>query len=113
MCWWIFVYDTELCLFGVCRVQATLTAVIDNHHVSTMVSTTELNMTSGMSLHRLTAKAVIRDWEDGALAEHRLEHEVVLSSGRRERGNGMVGDWESKDTIHETDYFYLIKYNKR
>ena len=89
--------------------QATLKANIDNNQVATIVSTSDLNITTGMVshfvcdfqllsklfsllvcvqvfdlsifvlkiLHRLTARAVIRDWEDGSLAEDRVEHEVL------------------------------------
>jgi hypothetical protein len=53
-----------------------LKAVVDNHEVSTVVSTPSLGITEGKVLHRLTARAVINDWEDGALNPKRLEHEV-------------------------------------
>ncbi|KAK2175772.1 hypothetical protein NP493_708g00019 [Ridgeia piscesae] len=57
--------------------QAELKAVIDNQEISTMVSTTELNITTGKILHQLTARAAIRDWEEGVLADSRTEHEVT------------------------------------
>uniref|UniRef100_A0ABM0MFB2 Poly [ADP-ribose] polymerase n=1 Tax=Saccoglossus kowalevskii TaxID=10224 RepID=A0ABM0MFB2_SACKO len=56
--------------------QATLKAEIDDHFVSTMVSTADLNITEGKILHQLTARAIIRDWEDGTLDIDRTEHEV-------------------------------------
>ncbi|XP_078001506.1 protein mono-ADP-ribosyltransferase PARP4-like isoform X2 [Glandiceps talaboti] len=59
--------------------QATLKAEIDHKEVSTMVSTAELNITKGKILHQLTARAIIRDWEDGTLDIDRTEHEVKKS----------------------------------
>ncbi|XP_078585828.1 protein mono-ADP-ribosyltransferase PARP4-like [Branchiostoma floridae x Branchiostoma japonicum] len=56
--------------------QATLKAVINNREISTMVSTTELSITTGKILHQLTARAVIRDWEDGTLHADRMHHET-------------------------------------
>ncbi|XP_066269374.1 protein mono-ADP-ribosyltransferase PARP4-like [Branchiostoma lanceolatum] len=56
--------------------QATLKAVINNREISTMVSTSELSITSGKILHQLTARAVIRDWEDGTLHADRMHHET-------------------------------------
>ncbi len=44
-------------------------------------------------LHQLTARAVIRDWEDGMLHRDRLEHEVGGGGGeegrRRKGGRGL------------------------
>ncbi|KAI0229496.1 Protein mono-ADP-ribosyltransferase PARP4 [Lamellibrachia satsuma] len=57
--------------------QAELKAVIDNQEISTIVSTTELNITTGKTLHQLTARAAIRDWEEGILADSRSEHEIA------------------------------------
>ncbi|XP_070569266.1 protein mono-ADP-ribosyltransferase PARP4-like [Ptychodera flava] len=59
--------------------QATLKAEIDHKDVSTMVSTADLNITQGKILHQLTARAIIRDWEDGTLNVNRTEHEVMKS----------------------------------
>ena len=42
-----------------------------------MVSTSDLSITEGQILHRLAARAVICDWEDGTLDSKRLEHEVT------------------------------------
>ncbi|CAH1800048.1 unnamed protein product [Owenia fusiformis] len=55
---------------------ATLHAEIDGHEVSTMVSTSDLSVTHGTLLHQLTARGVIRDWEEGTLALQRTEHEA-------------------------------------
>ncbi|ESO93254.1 hypothetical protein LOTGIDRAFT_119348, partial [Lottia gigantea] len=56
---------------------ATLKAVIDGEEISTVVSTPDLNITTGQILHRLTARSVIRDWEDGMLSSDKTQHEVI------------------------------------
>ncbi|XP_033113003.1 protein mono-ADP-ribosyltransferase PARP4-like [Anneissia japonica] len=58
-----------------CR-QATLKAEINGDEISTMVSTNELSVTRGKILHQLTARAIIRDWEDGTLDVNPVEHDV-------------------------------------
>ncbi|XP_056015621.1 uncharacterized protein LOC125677683 isoform X3 [Ostrea edulis] len=55
---------------------ATLRAEIAGQEISTVVSTSDLSVTKGKMLHRLTAKGVIRDWEDGVLSPDRTGHEV-------------------------------------
>ncbi|XP_042313185.1 M-phase phosphoprotein 8 [Sceloporus undulatus] len=56
--------------------QATLHALIDNQELQTMVSTTELQKTTGTMLHKLAARAFIRDYEQGVLHENETEHEM-------------------------------------
>ncbi|XP_078513194.1 protein mono-ADP-ribosyltransferase PARP4 isoform X3 [Lissotriton helveticus] len=56
--------------------QATLRALLRNQEIETMVSTTELQKTKGTILHKLTARALIRDYEDGILHEKENEHEM-------------------------------------
>uniref|UniRef100_A0A8C4KFD8 Poly [ADP-ribose] polymerase n=1 Tax=Dromaius novaehollandiae TaxID=8790 RepID=A0A8C4KFD8_DRONO len=56
--------------------QATLSTVINDQELQTMVSTTELQKTTGTVLHKLTARAFIRDYEDGILHENETEHEM-------------------------------------
>ncbi|XP_015284983.1 PREDICTED: poly [ADP-ribose] polymerase 4 [Gekko japonicus] len=56
--------------------QATLKALIDNQELQTMVSTTELQKRTGTMLHKLTARALIRDYEQGVLHENKTEHEM-------------------------------------
>ncbi|KAH0625127.1 hypothetical protein JD844_033266 [Phrynosoma platyrhinos] len=56
--------------------QATLHALIDNQELQTMVSTTELQKTTGTMLHKLAARAFIRDYEQGILHENETEHEM-------------------------------------
>ncbi|MEE6472766.1 hypothetical protein FKM82_009715 [Ascaphus truei] len=56
--------------------QAALTALVNDQELDTMVSTTELQKTTGTMLHKLTARAIIRDYEDGILHEKENEHEM-------------------------------------
>ncbi|CAG2205447.1 PARP2_3_4 [Mytilus edulis] len=55
---------------------ATLKAEIGGQQISTVVYTSELSMTKGKVLHCLTAKAVIRDWEDGVLSPDSIDHQL-------------------------------------
>eukprot|EP00062_Callorhinchus_milii_P019744 gi/632974631/ref/XP_007903786.1/ PREDICTED: LOW QUALITY PROTEIN: poly [ADP-ribose] polymerase 4 [Callorhinchus milii] len=59
--------------------QATLSALINNQEIKTMVSTTELQKTKGKMLHRLTARALIGDYENGSLHADQSEHEMKKS----------------------------------
>ncbi|CAC5400316.1 PARP2_3_4 [Mytilus coruscus] len=52
--------------------QAKLSASVDGNAFCTMVSTTELNMTKGKMLHQLTARAGIRDYEDGVFSSNKF-----------------------------------------
>ncbi|XP_048657417.1 protein mono-ADP-ribosyltransferase PARP4 [Marmota marmota marmota] len=56
--------------------QATLYALIQEKEFCTMVSTTELQKTTGTMIHKLAARAVIRDYEDGILHENETSHEM-------------------------------------
>ncbi|XP_053163691.1 protein mono-ADP-ribosyltransferase PARP4 isoform X4 [Hemicordylus capensis] len=56
--------------------QATLNALIDNQELQTVVSTTELQKTRGTMIHKLAARAFIRDYEEGMLDENETEHEM-------------------------------------
>ncbi|XP_040196486.1 protein mono-ADP-ribosyltransferase PARP4 isoform X2 [Rana temporaria] len=56
--------------------QATLKALINNKEYENIVSTTELQKTTGTILHKLTARAFIRDYEDGILHEQEHENEM-------------------------------------
>ncbi|XP_010285395.1 PREDICTED: poly [ADP-ribose] polymerase 4-like, partial [Phaethon lepturus] len=56
--------------------QATLRAVINDQELQTVVSTTELQKTTGTVLHKLAARAFINDYEDGILHENETEHEM-------------------------------------
>uniref|UniRef100_A0AAY5ET45 Poly [ADP-ribose] polymerase n=1 Tax=Electrophorus electricus TaxID=8005 RepID=A0AAY5ET45_ELEEL len=55
--------------------QATLFGDLSGQEIQTMVSTTELQKTKGTFLHKLTARAIIRDYEDGSLGISEAEHE--------------------------------------
>ncbi|XP_006879680.1 PREDICTED: poly [ADP-ribose] polymerase 4-like [Elephantulus edwardii] len=56
--------------------QATLHSVIQEKEFSTMVSTTELQKTTGTMIHKLTARALIRDFEYGILHEDETHHQM-------------------------------------
>ncbi|CAJ1079037.1 protein mono-ADP-ribosyltransferase PARP4 isoform X1 [Xyrichtys novacula] len=55
--------------------QATLLGNLSGQGLKTMVSTTELQKTKGTFLHKLTARAIIRDYEDGCLDSNETDHE--------------------------------------
>ncbi|XP_017213366.2 protein mono-ADP-ribosyltransferase PARP4 [Danio rerio] len=55
--------------------QATLFGDLSGQEIKTMVSTTELQKTKGTFLHKLTARAIIRNYEDGILGNSEAEHE--------------------------------------
>ncbi|KAG7502647.1 poly [ADP-ribose] polymerase 4 isoform X1 [Solea senegalensis] len=55
--------------------QATLLGNLSGQELKTMVSTSELQKTRGTFLHKLTARALIRDYEDGSLDISEAEHE--------------------------------------
>ncbi|KAM6157375.1 protein mono-ADP-ribosyltransferase PARP4 isoform 2-T2 [Erethizon dorsatum] len=56
--------------------QATLCALIQEKEFCSMVSTTELQKTTGTIIHKLAARALIRDFEDGVLHEDEANHEM-------------------------------------
>ncbi|KAL7384647.1 hypothetical protein ABVT39_006320 [Epinephelus coioides] len=55
--------------------QATLHGNLSGQELKTMVSTSELQKSRGTLLHKLTARAIIRDYEDGSLDTNEAEHE--------------------------------------
>ncbi|KAK7913696.1 hypothetical protein WMY93_013907 [Mugilogobius chulae] len=55
--------------------QATLLGDLGGQEIKTMVSTCELQKTKGTFLHKLTARAIIRDFEDGSLDSNAVLHE--------------------------------------
>uniref|UniRef100_A0A3Q3SUW4 Poly [ADP-ribose] polymerase n=1 Tax=Mastacembelus armatus TaxID=205130 RepID=A0A3Q3SUW4_9TELE len=55
--------------------QATLLGNLSGQELKTMVSTSDLQKTRGTFLHKLTARALIRDYEDGSLDADEAEHE--------------------------------------
>ncbi|XP_040003872.1 protein mono-ADP-ribosyltransferase PARP4 isoform X2 [Xiphias gladius] len=55
--------------------QATLLGNLSGKELKTMVSTSELQKSRGTFLHKLTARALIRDYEDGSLDTNEAEHE--------------------------------------
>ncbi|MBN3294535.1 PARP4 polymerase, partial [Polypterus senegalus] len=73
--------ENQLLLYGFVPhcTQATLYGKISNQEIETMVSTTELQKTKGTMLHKLTARALIRDYEEGILHADGIEHEAKKS----------------------------------
>ncbi|KAM6934605.1 protein mono-ADP-ribosyltransferase PARP4 [Xenentodon cancila] len=55
--------------------QATLLGNLNGQELKTMVSTSELQKTRGTFVHKLTARALIRDYEDGNLDAAEADHE--------------------------------------
>ncbi|XP_052589085.1 LOW QUALITY PROTEIN: protein mono-ADP-ribosyltransferase PARP4 [Peromyscus californicus insignis] len=60
--------------------QATLCAFVQEKEFCTMVSTTELQKTTGTMIHKLAARALIRDYEDGILHDNETKHEMKKKS---------------------------------
>ncbi|XP_004680419.1 PREDICTED: poly [ADP-ribose] polymerase 4 [Condylura cristata] len=71
-------HNNQLLVYGLIPhcTQATLCALIQEKEFSTMVSTTELQKTTGTMIHKLTARALIRDYEEGVLHEDETNHEM-------------------------------------
>jgi poly [ADP-ribose] polymerase len=63
---------------------ATLTAKNGDAEVSNVVSTHELSITRGSIVHTLTARAMIRDWEDGNYDKDALLHEIIKRKRKEE-----------------------------
>nr|KAG5699378.1 hypothetical protein BaRGS_008286 [Batillaria attramentaria] len=69
---------------GLTSVAAFLSAVVGGQEVSTVVSTSELAITKGLVVHRLTARGVIQDWEAGLLSDDRTDHEVAKMNEKQD-----------------------------
>ncbi|XP_069141939.1 protein mono-ADP-ribosyltransferase PARP4-like isoform X2 [Argopecten irradians] len=54
---------------------ATLTAEIGDQEIAALVTKSDRYVTKGKILHRLAAKAIIRDWEDGLLSPDGLNQQ--------------------------------------
>jgi len=85
--------------------QATLRAKIGSKHVDTMVSTSELGMTKGRTLHQLTARAVIRDWTEGSLDSDRTQHEIV----KRDRKSYIINISKEYSIVSQFTSFVAIE----
>jgi len=57
--------------------QAVLKAVVDGIELSTVVTCPELCITRGDIIHKLTAKALIDDWQNGVLVDNQLKNELI------------------------------------
>ncbi|XP_077340109.1 protein mono-ADP-ribosyltransferase PARP4 isoform X3 [Lithobates pipiens] len=71
-------HDDSLFVYGFVPncTQATLKALINDKEFENIISTTELQKTTGTILHKLAARAFIRDYEDGILHEQEHENEM-------------------------------------
>ncbi len=58
---------------------ATLKANLDDQEVSTVVNCPDLMITKGTIIHKLTAKALINDWQYGILSNDRFNNEIIKS----------------------------------
>ncbi|XP_059540128.1 protein mono-ADP-ribosyltransferase PARP4 isoform X2 [Myotis daubentonii] len=88
--------------------QATLCALIQEKEFSAMVSTTELQKTTGTMIHKLTARALIRDYEDGILHENETNHEMkkqILKSLiiQLSKENSLITEFTSFVAIEKRD----------
>ncbi|KAF6120831.1 poly(ADP-ribose) polymerase family member 4 [Phyllostomus discolor] len=88
--------------------QATLCALIQGKEFSTMVSTTELQKTTGTMIHKLTARALIRDYEVGILHENATDHEMkkhILKSLiiRLSKENSLITQFTSFVAVEKRD----------
>ncbi|XP_036396735.1 protein mono-ADP-ribosyltransferase PARP4 [Megalops cyprinoides] len=87
--------------------QATLCGRLSEQEIETMVSTTELQKSKGTLLHKLTARAVIRDYEDGSLHADQAEHE-----GRKEELKSYIIEL-SKEYSIVTQYTSFVAIEER
>ncbi|CAH2225278.1 poly [ADP-ribose] polymerase 4 [Pelobates cultripes] len=80
----LFPYD-QLIVYGFIRhcTQAKLKAIFEDKEHETVVSTTELQKTTGTLLHKLTARALIRDFEEGLLHEEDDKQEMEKEMSKR------------------------------
>ncbi|XP_023233095.1 poly [ADP-ribose] polymerase 4-like isoform X2 [Centruroides sculpturatus] len=59
-----------------------LKADIEGQEFETVLYASELNATEGIMLHKLAARSIIRDWEDGLLADDRVDQLLEKKSNR-------------------------------
>ncbi|KAL5457332.1 hypothetical protein EMCRGX_G034580 [Ephydatia muelleri] len=85
--------------------RATLKAKIGSKEVDTIVSTSNLAMTKGRTLHQLTARAIIRDWTEGSLAIDKTQHEIV----KRERKNYIINTSREYSIVSQFTSFVAIE----
>ncbi|KAJ7320166.1 hypothetical protein JRQ81_019677 [Phrynocephalus forsythii] len=87
--------------------QATLNALVDNRELQAVVSTTELQKTSGTILHKLAARAFIRDYEQGLLHENEMEHEM-----KKQQMKSLIIDLSLENSI-VTQFTSFVAIEKR
>ncbi|XP_032219397.2 protein mono-ADP-ribosyltransferase PARP4 isoform X2 [Nematostella vectensis] len=89
--------------------QASLTAEVDGRVVSTMVSTSELSITTGKVLHQLTARAIIRDWEEGSLDPNHTKHEMA----KRDMKDFIISLSKRFSIVSQFTSFVAIEHRKK
>ncbi|XP_072849781.2 protein mono-ADP-ribosyltransferase PARP4 isoform X1 [Pogona vitticeps] len=87
--------------------QATLNALVDKQELQAVVSTTELQKTKGTILHKLAARAFIRDYEQGLLHENEMEHEM-----KKQELKSLIIDLSLKNSI-VTQFTSFVAIEKR
>uniref|UniRef100_T1IVF9 Poly [ADP-ribose] polymerase n=1 Tax=Strigamia maritima TaxID=126957 RepID=T1IVF9_STRMM len=76
---------SRLIVYGILKDASTLMAVLKarvpgGREMSTVVSSYESSKSRGKIIHRLAVRALVRDWESGALDADRTEHESAKRS---------------------------------
>ncbi|XP_058041921.1 protein mono-ADP-ribosyltransferase PARP4 isoform X1 [Ahaetulla prasina] len=87
--------------------EAILKAQVNNQELYTLVSTSELQKTTGTILHKLAARAFIRDYEQGMLDENETEHEM-----KREQLKSSIIELSLKHSI-VTQFTSFVAIEKR
>ncbi|XP_070605865.1 protein mono-ADP-ribosyltransferase PARP4 isoform X1 [Erythrolamprus reginae] len=87
--------------------KAILKAQVNNQELHTLVSTSELQKTTGTILHKLAARAFIREYEQGMLDENETEHEM-----KREQLKSNVIELSLKHSI-VTQFTSFVAIEKR
>eukprot|EP00731_Ephydatia_muelleri_P039212 Em1219g1a len=83
-------------------------AKIGSKEVDTIVSSSELAMTKGKTLHQLTARAIIRDWTEGSLDVDKTQYEIV----KRERKNYIINTSREYSIVSLTSFVAVERREK-
>ncbi|XP_032075718.1 protein mono-ADP-ribosyltransferase PARP4 isoform X2 [Thamnophis elegans] len=87
--------------------EAILKAQVDNQELYTLVSTSELQKTTGTILHKLAARAFIREYEQGMFDKNEIQHEM-----KREEMKSNIIELSLKHSI-VTQYTSFVAIEKR
>ncbi len=87
---------------------ATLKANLDGQEVSTVVNCPELMITKGTIIHKLTAKALINDWQYGILSDDQFNNELIKTKLKSKiielsKGYSISSEYTSFIAIEERD----------